>query len=375
MSDAGAEELVLPGMILPSPRGIEVARSAPEAVMRQPLAPAQVLDLRSLEIEPRRSLADLEHPVTAYLNGLAPSSRRPQLAALEAIARRSTQVFSAETMPWQRLRRPHVLKIRSLLEESYLPATANRMLSALRGVLKECWHSGRLGMEEYRLAVDVEPVRGEPEPRGRDLSADELRNLLEAYARAPEAASHRQDAVTRRRRDSAFLSLLYASGLRRAEAVTLELADLDQASGQLRVRRGKGRKPRPVSLPASALPALQDWLEARGSDAGPLFCAVLKNGRLVRDLDGQLQGLSGSAAWAICRERGRKAGIQPPAPHDLRRTWTGDLLEAGVDLATVQKMAGHASVSTTGKYDRRDPGVQRTAAGQLNVPYVRPDDS
>jgi integrase/recombinase XerD len=176
-----------------------------------------------------------------------------------------------------------VLKIRSLLEENYLPATANRMLSALRGVLRECWHSGRLGMEEYRLAVDVEPVRGEPEPRGRDLSADELLGLLEACARAPKSVSHRQDAVTRRRRDAAFLSLLYASGLRRAEAVALELADLDPVSGQLRVRRGKGRKPRPVSLPASALPALRDWLEVRGDEPGPLFCAVLKNGRLVRE--------------------------------------------------------------------------------------------
>jgi hypothetical protein len=57
------------------------------------------------------------------------------------IARRSTLVFTAKTMPWQRLRRPHVLKIRSLLEEHYQPATANRMLSALRSVLRECWQT------------------------------------------------------------------------------------------------------------------------------------------------------------------------------------------------------------------------------------------
>jgi site-specific recombinase XerD len=101
---------------------------------------------------------------------------------------------------------------------------------------------------------------------------------------------------------------------------------------------------------------------------------VLKNGRLVREPQGQLRGLSGSAVWSICKERGRKAGIQPPAPHDLRRTWTGDLLEAGVDLATVQKMAGHASVSTTGRYDRRDQGMQRTAARRLDVPYLPPED-
>jgi site-specific recombinase XerD len=45
-----------------------------------------------------------------------------------------------------------------------------------------------------------------------------------------------------------------------------------------------------------------------------------------------------------------------------------------VDLATVQKMAGHASVSTTGRYDRRDHRVQMRAAGQLHVPYVAPED-
>jgi integrase len=180
--------------------------------------------------------------------------------------------------------------------------------------VNKCWHSGQLGIEEYRLVVDVDPVRGESEPRGRDLSSSELQSLLEACTRAPQEVRHRQDSVSRRRRDGALLSLLYASGLRRAEAVALELADLDPVTGQLRVRRGKGRKPRPVSLPASALPALQDWLQVRGNEPGPLFCAVLKNGRLVREPDGRLQGLSGSATWAICQERGRKAGIQPPPP-------------------------------------------------------------
>jgi hypothetical protein len=96
----------------------------------------QRLDLVELETEQLPSLSQLGHPVIAYLNGLAPSSRRPQLAALEAIARRATQIYSAETMPWQRLRRPQVLQIRSLLEENYRPASANRMLAALRGVLK-----------------------------------------------------------------------------------------------------------------------------------------------------------------------------------------------------------------------------------------------
>jgi integrase len=100
---------------------------------------------------------------------------------------------------------------------------------------------------------------------------------------------------------------------------------------------------------------------------------VLKTGRLVREGSGGLRRLSGSAAWAICKERGKKAGIQAPAPHDLRRIWVGDLLELA-DLATVQRMAGHASVATNARYDRRDHAAQRKAAAQLHVPYAPPDD-
>jgi integrase-like protein len=64
-------------------------------------------------------------------------------------------------------------------------------------------------------------------------------------------------------------------------------------------------------------------------------------------------------------------GESEPRGRDLSSSELQSLLEAGVDLATVQKMAGHASVSTTGRYDRRDQTVQRKAASQLHVPYVR----
>src|SRR2546425_38919 len=132
-------------------------------------ARGDVLDLLARPTDELPSLGDFTHPVQAYLNALAPSSRRPQLSALDWIARRSTQVFTAQTMPWQRLRRPHVLKIRGLLEEHYRPATANRMVSALRGVLRECWQAQLMTTEEYQAAINVPAVRGELERRGRDL--------------------------------------------------------------------------------------------------------------------------------------------------------------------------------------------------------------
>ena len=84
--------------------------------------------------------------------------------------------------------------------------------------------------------------------------------------------------------------------------------------------------------------------------------------------------MSEDLVYSLVRKAGAAVGHPELTPHDLRRTWTGDLLEAGVDLATVQKMAGHASVSTTGRYDRRDRGVQRGASSLLQVPYARPED-
>jgi integrase len=344
---------------------LEVAAAATAAGRPAPVA--QVLDLATLEAEQTLRLDDFEHPVTAYLNSLASSSRRPQLSALGWIARRATQLYTAETMPWHQLRRPHVLRIRGLLEEHYQAATANRMLAALRGVLKECWQAQLLSIEDYQSAISIPAVRGESEPRGRHLSASELRSLFEACS-DPSSQGQRQAATARRRRDAAFLALAYSCGLRRSEAVAVDLADLDLVSGELRVCRGKGRKPRQLTLPPSALPALRDWLNVRGTEPGPLFCPVLKSGRLLMEGD-QLARLSPGGVWRICRERGLQAQIQVPAPHDLRRTWIGDLLDLGVDLAAVQKMAGHASASTTGRYDRRDRAVQRRAAAILNVPF------
>jgi integrase len=77
----------------------------------------------------------------------------------------------------------------------------------------------------YQAAVDVEPVGDESEPRGRDLSAAEPWGLLKACVPAPRVVGHRPDSAARHCRDAAFLSLLYAAGPRRAEAVALDLAD------------------------------------------------------------------------------------------------------------------------------------------------------
>ena len=75
------------------------------------------------------------------------------------------------------------------------------------------------------------------------------------------------------------------------------------------------------------------------------------------------------SVYAMLRARAALAGIPTLSPHDLRRTFVGDLLDAGADIVTVQKLAGHSSVETTARYDRRDDKAKAAAVARLHVPY------
>jgi integrase len=279
--------------------------------------------------------------------------------ALDAVAGMLTRgQATAKTLDWPSVRYQHTQAARAALAARYAPATANKMLAALRGVLREAWRLGYVTADEYQRAADLPTVRGSTLPRGRALTPGELRALFAAVAEDTRPAT--------RARDAALLAVLYGAGVRRAEAVALDVGDYDPESGVLTIRRGKGNKPRVMYATNGASDALAAWLTVRGTGPGPLFVPVDKAGRIV------LRRLTPESIFDRLQALAKRAGIARFSPHDMRRSFISDLLDNGADLVVVQAMAGHANPATTARYDRRGERAKQRAAGLLVVPYVAP---
>jgi site-specific recombinase XerD len=229
------------------------------------------------------------------------------------------------------------------------------MLAALKGILRECRRLGHMSAEACAIACDLKAVRGERLPRGRGLTSGELRGLFEACAADETAAG---------RRDEAILATLYGAGLRRCELSALDRSDWDAETGALTVRAGKGTKARLTYLSGGAAQAIAAWCAVRGDDAGPLFWPADRLGSVSAGR------LSDQGVLRVTHKRGREAAVSAFSPHDLRRSMISDLLDAGADISTAQRLAGHANVNTTQRYDRRGEQAKQRAAGLLSVPFV-----
>lgn len=303
-------------------------------------------------------VASRADPVTVYLAQLAANSRRAVRNDLHVIARLLTGGEARLTaIPWHHLRYEHVAAIRQRLAERYAPASANRMLSSLRGVLREGWNLGMLPAEDYHRAIAVKAVKGSRLPPGRALTAGEIRTLFRG------CAEDRRPAGVR---DAALLAILYGAGIRRAEAVALDVTDFEEEHGALRVRSGKGNKDRLTYVQGMGALAVRIWLEVRGTVPGPILVPIHRSGKI------RIRRMREQSIYDILKRRATGVGIPPFSPHDLRRTFASDLLDAGADISTVQQLLGHASVVTTQRYDRRGEATKRRAAALLHVPYVGP---
>ena len=292
---------------------------------------------------------------TAYLASLKSAvGRRGMLSQLRKVAR----ILGApdiDAVNWATLNPANVRAILSALSTQNLaPASIATALNALKGVARACWERGTLDTETYQRIRSIRPPAGSRLPAGRDIDAGERLALMQTTAR---------DRTPAGVRDAAILAMLIATGMRRAELCALRTSDVDLQSGKLRVI-GKGDKERTAYLRNGALRYLRDWLAVRGDGPGPIFCRINKAGRIFPE-----GALSTTAMHKIITKRAAEAGLSDITPHDFRRTYAGELLDAGQDIATVAALLGHASVTTTARYDRRGERAKEAAAACVSVPY------
>jgi site-specific recombinase XerD len=315
-----------------------------------------VNDQISLNLTPL-ALPQKRNPALVYLSSLQPKGRQSMASSLEKIAKMCG--LTLRTMPWHKLKYEHVQAIVTKLSETLAPATVNKGLAALRGTMKAAWRLELIGAEAYARVHDVHLVKGSRLPTGRQLPDGEIFALFSVTA---------TDKGPSGTRDLAILAVSYAAGLRRAEVASINLEQLKEEEDFITIRLiGKGNKERLVYLNNGARDFLKAYLAVRGSEAGALFYAGRKGGRLIKG-----QRMTDQAIYGVLKKRAEDANVKDVTPHDLRRTFVSNMLDLGVDLTTVSALAGHANVQTTAKYDRRGEESKKRAARALKLPFQRP---
>ncbi|HEX8708762.1 MAG TPA: site-specific tyrosine recombinase XerD [Pyrinomonadaceae bacterium] len=270
---------------------------------------------------------DLVREFLAYLQvekGLAQNSLegyRRDLARLEAWA--ESQGTQVQGLTRQDLRG----WIAQLSKEGLSPSSVSRAVSAARGLFRFLMLDGH---------IQGQPTEDLNTPQGhahlpRFLTEEDMERLLAA----PDTGT--DEGI----RDRALLELMYATGLRVSEVVTLKRADLELDAGLISCH-GKGSKERRVPIGKSATGWLQQYLSVRarsGMGNNPRLFLNSLGGALTRQF-----------VWAMLKRYAACAGLPDISPHTLRHSFATHLLQRGADSRSVQALLGHSDISTTQIY-------------------------
>ncbi|MFH1639101.1 MAG: site-specific tyrosine recombinase XerD [Chloroflexota bacterium] len=235
---------------------------------------------------------------------------------------------------WSNFGRQGILSyLLNLKERGYTATTVARKLAAANSFFNFMVSEGTLREKPTDGISGARVGKSIPKP----ISISQVRRLLEQPAKlsTPEA-----------RRDKAILELLYASGMRVSELVSMNLGDIDINGGYVRCF-GKGHKERLIPIYRQAALAVDEYLNesrprlARDDTENALFLNH-RGDRLTR------QGL-----WQILKGYAKAADLDKDVtPHTLRHSFATHMLNGGADLRSVQELLGHANISTTQVYTR-----------------------
>ena len=312
--------------------------------------------MSDLPILVKKAAKGASNPARVFLAGLAKSGRRAVDAQLRGIAT-MVGANSIEEVPWHLLKHEHVVAIKAkALELGKSPATVNLMLAGIRGAVRTAWNMKLISGEDLARIESVKGVKATTEPRGRRITSGELGAIMKGIKTETPSG----------KRDAGIIALAYCGGLRRQELSNLQIEDVNDKSDEIeiKIKRGKGRKDRILFLNNGGADALRDYLSARGDSSGSLFWSSVKGGKLLPD-----SKMTDQAIYARIKRCAEIAGVKTLSPHDMRRSFVSDMLHAGVDISTVAAMAGHSSVATTQRYDRRGDEAKKKAAKALHLPY------
>jgi site-specific recombinase XerD len=303
-------------------------------------------------------------PAVAYLAAQRSAAGRASvendLRRIAAILKHTTTTARGRTVgdwravDWRTLDAANVKAVMARIAGA--PATRNHVRAVLRGVAREVWRMGGMKAEELARINDVKGDAGTRLPAGRQIEPWEVDALLKACADDPTPAGAR---------DAAMLATAWATGARREELTRLDVEALRAtADGFEHAVIGKRNKERTLYITNGAAAAMRDWLTIRGTDAGPVFCAIAQSGTIS-----PLHRMTTTALHLILAKRIEQAGLKPLSWHDFRRSYISSLLDMGEDVSTVAALVGHSSVTTTARYDRRPEERRRQAARKVSTPY------
>lgn len=189
------------------------------------------------------------------------------------------------------------------------------------------------GILRENPVTQIESVARREEKLPHVLNAEQVRRLLSAPNRSTRKGL----------RDAALLELMYASGLRVSEVISLRVGDVSEKECVLRVR-GKGGRERMVPVAKSALATVAAYRAAAKIPANNARALLFP-----RRAGGA--PLSRGIVWRSVKEHARRAGLpQLPSPHWLRHSFATHLLSGGADIRAIQEMLGHARITTTQIY-------------------------
>jgi integrase/recombinase XerD len=223
--------------------------------------------------------------------------------------------------------------IERLRDEGYSMSSTCRFLSSIKGLCRYLIVEGII-KEDPSENLQA-PKKWERLPKS--LSISEVRSFLEESS---SAKTHRPTAM----RDYVMFELLYSSGLRVSELVSLKIEDINAEAGFLRVL-GKGSKERIVPVNIRAMEKVKSYINRQRPKIlkkrqSPYLFVTSRGGPMTRQ-----------RFWQAIKTFGRRLGIEL-SPHTMRHSFATHMLEGGADLRSLQKMLGHSDISTTQIYTK-----------------------